>query len=107
MMVWLYLLGAVAAEVVWAIALKESDNFTRLWPTVISVAALAGDFFFLAYTFKILPISVVYPIWVGLGAIGVALYGIFVYGESAQVIKLVSIMLIICGVVGLKIFSPQ
>ena len=106
-MIWLYLIGAVVAEVVWAIALKESQNFTKLWPSVLSVAALAGDFFFLAYAFKVLPISVVYPIWVGLGAIGVAAYGIFVYGESAEVIKIISIVLIISGVIGLKVFSPE
>lgn len=106
-MVWVYLFGAVVAEVIWAVALKESENFTRLWPTVLSVVALAGDFFFLAYTFKVLPIGLVYPIWVGLGAVGVTVYGIFVYGESAEVIKLVCILLIVCGVVGLKVCAPE
>ena len=107
MKIWLYLLGAVIAEVVWAISLKESQNFTKLWPSVISVASLAGDFFFLAYTFKFLPISVVYPIWVGLGALGVCLYGTIVYGESISALKVVCVVLILVGVAGLKILSPE
>ena len=106
MKIWLYLLGAVIAEVVWAISLKESQNFTRRWPTVLAVVSLAGDFFFLAYTFKHLPMSVVYPMWVGLGALGICLYGFVVYGEDVTMLKLACIALIVLGVVGLKVLAP-
>ena len=104
--IWLYLLGAVVAEVVWAISLKESQNFTKLWPTVLAVVSLAGDFFFLAYTFKQLPISLVYPMWVGLGALGVCLYGTFVYGEQMNFLKIACIAMVVLGVVGLKVLAP-
>ena len=106
MKIWLYLVGAVFAEVVWAISLKESQNFTRLWPTIISIISLAGDFFFLAYTFKYLPISVVYPMWVGLGALGICLYGFTVYSEPVTILKIACIALIVVGVVGLKVLAP-
>ena len=106
MKIYLYLVGSVVAEVIWAVSLKESQNFTRLWPTVISVVSLAGDFFFLAYTFKYLPISLVYPVWVGLGALGVCLYGALMYAEPMGALKLVCIGLIVLGVVGLKVVSP-
>ncbi len=100
------MLGAVIAEVVWAISLKESQNFTKLWPTVLAVLSLGGDFFFLAYTFKHMPISMVYPIWVGLGALGVCLYGAVVYGEGMSFMKAASIAAIVVGVVGLKLLAP-
>ncbi|GAA0402369.1 quaternary ammonium compound efflux SMR transporter SugE [Acrocarpospora corrugata] len=93
---------AAMLEVVWATALERSAGFTRLWPTVIGVTAAALSFVLLTFALKTLPLGTGYAVWVGLGAVGVAVMGIVALGESAAPARLACLMLILVGVVGLK-----
>ena len=102
-MAWLSLLIAGLFECVWAIGLKYTHGFSRLGPSIITIIAMIFSFFFLAYALKTLPISVAYAIWTGIGAICVAGYGIIVFNESANIVKLLCIGLIIIGIIGLKV----
>ena len=81
---WIYLLIAVLFEIVYAISLKESHGYTRLWPTIINILSLISDVLFLAFACKSLPIGTAYAIWTGLGAGGVAIYGVYFYQEPAS-----------------------
>ena len=99
---WTFLLIAVVFEIIYAISLKESDGYTKFWPTVINVASLISDILFLAYAFKTLPLGTGYAIWTGLGAVGVAIYGIWFYQESINVTRLAMMGMIIVGAVGLR-----
>lgn len=99
----LLLAGAILAEVTATIALRESDGFTRLWPSVIVVVGYAASFFWLALVLKRLDLSLVYAVWAGAGTAIVAAVGMIALGESATALKLGSIALIIVGVVGLNV----
>lgn len=99
---WLLLLGAAALEVVWAIGLKWSGGLSAFWPSVgVYVIALIS-FLGLGYAVRTLPVGTAYAVWTGIGAAGTALLGIWFFGESANVMRLVYISLIIIGVAGLK-----
>lgn len=100
-MAWLLLLFAGILEVVWAIALKRSDGFAHLVPSVVFVAAGVGSVVALALALKSLPVGTAYAVWTGIGAIGTALVGIAWLGESADALRLVSIALVAAGIVGL------
>jgi quaternary ammonium compound-resistance protein SugE len=101
-MSWLLLLIAAALEIVWAVGLKYTDGFTRLWPTVGVVAAMVGSMGLLAAAARGLPIGTAYAVWTGIGAAGTAVAGIILFHESASVARLVCLVLIVAGVVGLK-----
>ncbi|HLT01196.1 MAG TPA: SMR family transporter, partial [Geminicoccaceae bacterium] len=90
-------------EVVWAIALKQTDGFTRLWPSVIGITAAVVSFVMLSSALKSLPVGTAYAVWVGIGALGVALAGIVALGESAAPLRVGFLALILIGVVGLKV----
>ena len=107
MMPWLYLLIAGLLEIGWAIGLKYTDGFTRLWPSVATVACMAASFFLLALSLKTIPVGTAYAVWTGIGAAGTALLGMILFGESREVARLVCIVMIVAGTVGLKIFSGQ
>ena len=92
-------------EIGWAVGLKYTDGFTKLWPSVITVLIMILSFYFLSSAVKTIPIGTAYAIWTGIGAVGTAILGIFLFGESKEFIRLFFILLIIIGVVGLKIFS--
>lgn len=102
-MAWYLLIGAGLLEIVWAIALKSSDGFTRLWPSVSGISAAVTSFIMLTMALRTLPVGTAYAVWVGIGAIGVALAGIFTFGESASPLRLLLLALILAGIVGLKI----
>lgn len=100
---WTILFFAGLFEVVWAVGLKYTEGFTRLWPTVGTLAAMAISFGLLAQAMKALPLGTAYAVWVGIGAVGTALVGIVALGEPANAGRLVSIGLIVAGVIGLKL----
>lgn len=102
-MAWALLVAAGLLEIVWAIALKQADGFTRPWPSAIGLTAAWVSFVLLALALKRLPVGTAYAVWVGLGALGVALAGIVALGESASVQRLAALALILAGVVGLKL----
>jgi quaternary ammonium compound-resistance protein SugE len=104
-MAWIYLFIAGSFEIGWAVGLKYTDGFTKLWPSVITVVIMILSFYFLSSAVKTIPIGTAYAIWTGIGAVGTAILGIFLFGESKEFIRLFFILLIIIGVVGLKIFS--
>jgi quaternary ammonium compound-resistance protein SugE len=99
---WAWLMVASACEVAWAIGLKQSVGFTRFWPSVFTTAMMIATYIFLALAMKHLPASIAYPIWTGLGAVGVALVGMFVLREPVSALRLFSLALIIAGLIGLK-----
>jgi len=106
-MVWILLVLAGLFEIVWAVGLKYTEGFTRLWPTVGTVAAMIVSFGLLAHVLKTLPIGTAYAIWTGIGAVGTALVGIIVLGESASPTRLACIGMIAAGIVGLKLVSAH
>ncbi|MCC6145491.1 MAG: multidrug efflux SMR transporter [Candidatus Hydrogenedentes bacterium] len=99
---WGWLLLASVCEVAWAIGLKQSAGFTRFWPSVITALFMIATYILLAFAMKHLPASIAYPIWTGLGAVGVALIGMFVLREPASALRFVSLALIVAGIIGLK-----
>jgi quaternary ammonium compound-resistance protein SugE len=105
-MAWLLLVLAGLFEVAWAIGLKYTEGFTRLWPTVGTLAAMAISLGLLGLAMKTLPVGTSYAVWVGVGAVGTAILGIVLLGEPANIGRLVSLGLIVAGIVGLKLSSP-
>jgi quaternary ammonium compound-resistance protein SugE len=99
---WTWLVVAGLFEIVWALGLKYSDGFSRLWPSVVVVVAAAASFWLLAIAMRVLPAGTAYAVWTGIGAAGTALLGIALLGESASAARLVCIALIVAGVLGLK-----
>ena len=99
---WTLLLLAAALEIVWASGLKSTAGFTRFWPSAGVIAAMAASMFLLALAARGLPIGAAYAVWTGIGAVGTALAGIFLFGESAAPARLACIALIVAGVIGLK-----
>lgn len=107
-MPWLHLIIAGLLEVAWAIGLKQTDGWTRLWPSVITALLMIASFFFLSLALRSLPLGTAYAIWTGIGAVGTALIGIIVFDEPRTAARLVCIVLIVAGIVGLKLTSgPQ
>lgn len=105
-MAWIMLIVAGLFEVVWAIGLKYTEGFTRLWPTVGTVAAMVISIVLLGVAMKTLPVGTSYAVWVGVGAVGTAILGIVLLGESASIGRLVSLGFIVVGIVGLKLATP-
>ena len=103
---WLILVLAGLFEIGWAIGLKYTDGFTRLWPTVGTVLAMAISLGLLGIAMKSLPVGTAYAVWVGVGAVGTAILGIVLLGEPANAGRMVSLGLIIAGIVGLKLATP-
>jgi len=101
-MSWLLLIIAGLFEIAWAIGLKSSDGFTRLWPTVGTIAALIISIGMLGVAAKSLPIGTAYAIWTGIGAMGTVICGILFLGDPATFLRLACISLILLGVIGLK-----
>jgi quaternary ammonium compound-resistance protein SugE len=102
-MAWSILIGAGLLEIVWATTLKHSDGFTRFWPSAIGLGAAIISFVLLAIALKSLPVGTAYAVWVGIGAVGVAIVGILALGESASPLRLGCLALILIGIVGLKL----
>ena len=103
---WVILLLAGLFEIGWAIGLKYTDGFTRLWPTVGTVASMIISLGLLGIAMKSLPVGTAYAVWVGVGAVGTAILGIVLLGEPANAGRMISLALIIAGIIGLKLFTP-
>lgn len=102
-MAWIYLLLAGLFEVIWAIGLKYTEGFTRLWPTVGTLVAMAVSIALLAMAVKTLPIGTAYAIWTGIGAVGAVALGIVLFGDPATLPRLLCVALIVLGIIGLKL----
>ena len=102
---WIYLFFAGLCEVVWALGLKHTDGFTKLWPSVLTITFMIISFQLLSMALRTLPVGTAYAVWTGIGAAGVAIIGVAFFGESADVGRLASLAMIVAGVVGLKFFS--
>ena len=102
-MPWIYLLLAGLFEIGWAIGLKYTEGFTRLWPTVGTVAAMTVSIVLLALAVKTLPIGTAYAVWTGIGAVGAVILGIVLFGDPATPARLLCVALIFAGIIGLKL----
>ena len=105
-MAWVTLFIAGLCEVGWAIGLKYTEGFSRLWPTLGTVAAMAVSLWLLGVAMKSLPVGTAYAVWVGVGAVGTVILGIVLFGEQANPARLISVMLIVAGIIGLKLATP-
>ena len=104
-MAWFYLFLAGLLEVGWAIGLKYTQGFSRLWPSVGTVACMVVSFAFLSLALKTLPVGTAYAVWTGIGAVGTAVLGMVLLGESRDTARIVCLVLIVAGIVGLKLVS--
>jgi quaternary ammonium compound-resistance protein SugE len=102
-MAWLLLVFAGLLEIGWAIGLKYTKGFTELWPTVGTVTAMVASIGLLGVAMRSLPVGTAYAVWTGIGAVGTVLLGIFLFGESTAISRLICVALILGGIVGLKI----
>ncbi len=102
-MSWIILVIAGLLEVVWAVGLKYTHGFSRLMPSVITVTAMIVSLALLAWAMKSLPVGTAYAVWTGIGAVGAAITGIVLLGESANPMRLASLALIVLGIIGLKL----
>jgi quaternary ammonium compound-resistance protein SugE len=103
---WVILVLAGLFEVGWAIGLKYTEGFTRLWPTVWTISAMIISLWLLGIAMKSLPVGTAYSVWVGVGAVGTVILGIVLLGEPANAARLISVALIIAGIIGLKLATP-
>ena len=104
-MAWVWLAVAGCFEIVWAVLLKYTEGFTRLVPSVLTLAAMVLSIVLLGMALKALPVGTAYAVWTGIGAVGTAALGIYLFGEPATAARLASIGLIVAGIVGLKLVT--
>jgi quaternary ammonium compound-resistance protein SugE len=103
---WVILVLAGLCEVAWAVGLKYTEGFTRLWPSLVTIAAILLSLGLLGVALRHLPLGTAYAVWTGIGTLGTAVLGIWLFGESTSVLRLVCIGLILAGIVGLKLAAP-
>ena len=104
-MAWTYLFIAGLLEIGWAIGLKYTEGFTKLTPSVLTIVSMIASIAMLGLALKSLPIGTAYAVWTGIGAVGTAILGIYLFAEPATVARLASIGLIVAGIIGLKLVS--
>jgi quaternary ammonium compound-resistance protein SugE len=104
-MAWAYLTIAGLFEVGWAIGLKYSDGLSKPVPALLTVTAMAISIFLLSFAMKTIPVGTAYAVWTGIGAIGVAVLGMVLFGESRELLRILCLFLIIAGIMGLKLVS--
>jgi len=104
---WFILVIAGLLEVVWAFSMKQSEGFTRLGPSLVTLAAMGVSFALLSLAMRSLPLGTAYTVWTGIGAIGAFLVGIWVLGESASPMRIVAALLIVSGLILMKVASPS
>ena len=104
-MAWIVLLVAGLLEMGWAIGLKYTEGFTRFWPSVGTAISMVLSVVLLGWAMRSLPVGTAYAVWTGIGAVGTAILGIYLFGESADLPRLASIGLIVAGIIGLKLTS--
>ena len=102
-MAWFILIVAGLFEIVWALGLKSSLGFTRLWPSVMTIAAMVVSFYLLSIAMRSLPVGTAYAVWTGIGAVGTVVLGMLWYGDPVTVGRLLCLGLILAGLIGLKI----
>ncbi len=105
-MSWVYLVIAGLLEVAWAVGLKTTAGFTRLWPSVFTLTTMAGSVGMLGLALRALPLGTAYAVWTGIGTVGTAVFGMMMLNEPAGALRLLSIGLIVAGIVGLKLLTP-
>jgi len=106
-MAWMYVVIAGLMEVGWATAMKYSEGFTKLWPSVVTIVLMLVSFGLLNHSMKTLPLGTAYGVWTGIGAVGTVLVGILFLGEPRDLVRIVCILLILSGIVGLKLTSQS
>jgi len=106
-MAWAILVVAGLCEIAWAVGLKYTDGFTRPWPTTLVVVAMIASVWLLAIALRTIPVGTGYAVWTGIGAVGTAVLGMFLFNESRDMLRVGSIMLILAGIVGLKLVTPE
>lgn len=106
-MAWFLLFIAGLLEIVWAFAMKQSEGFTRLWPSVITLGAMVVSFTLLSWSMRTLPLGTAYTVWTGIGAVGAFIVGIVYLGEAANVMRILAAVLIVAGLVLMKLSSPS
>ncbi|MFZ1744553.1 MAG: quaternary ammonium compound efflux SMR transporter SugE [Nitrospirales bacterium] len=106
-MAWTLLVVAGIFEIIWATGLKYTDGFTRLWPSVGTLVAMAVSMICLSLAFRVIPMGTAYTVWTGIGAVGTVLLGILLFDEPKNAVRLVCITLIIVGIAGLKLSDPS
>ncbi|OPX62836.1 MAG: multidrug efflux system protein [Methanoregula sp. PtaU1.Bin006] len=104
---WILLIIAGLMETGWAIGLKYTEGWTRFWPSLLTVVLMAGSFFLLSKALEDLPVGTAYTVWTGIGAAGTVLAGMLILGESRDTARLLCILLIVAGIVGLRFVSPE
>ena len=102
----MYLVVAGLFECGWAIGLKYTEGFSRLVPSVLTIIAMAASFWLLSVAMKTIPVGTAYAVWTGIGAVGVAILGMLFLGESRELLRVLCLLLIVSGIVGLKLVSP-
>ncbi|MBW8724432.1 MAG: quaternary ammonium compound efflux SMR transporter SugE [Inquilinus limosus] len=106
-MAWVILIVAGLFEIGWAVGLKYTEGFSRLWPSIGTVAAMIVSLVLLGLALKTLPIGTAYAVWTGVGAVGTAILGIALFGDPANAARLACIGLIVAGIIGLKLVTPH
>jgi quaternary ammonium compound-resistance protein SugE len=101
-MAWTILFLAGLLEIGWAIGLKYTDGFTKFWPSVLTLGSMLGSIVLLGLALKTLPVGTAYAVWTGIGTVGVAILGIYLFGEAATAVRLACIGMIVAGIAGLK-----
>lgn len=104
-MEWFYLVLAGAFEIEWAIGLKYSQGFTKLIPSILTILGMIASFYFLSLSLKTLPIGTAYAIWTGIGTIGTTILGVILFKEAIDIMRIICILLIVSGIIGLKLTS--
>ena len=105
-MAWVILFFAGVLEIGWAVGLKYTDGFTRLWPSIGTVAAMVLSMGLLGVAVRTLPLGTAYAVWTGIGTVGTVIVGILLFGESASFVRLLCVLLIVSGIAGLKLVTP-
>lgn len=103
---WIYLVIAGILEIAWAIGLKYTEGWTKLWPSMITGLLLVASFYFLSLAIKTLPIGTAYAVWTGIGTVGAAILGMVLFDEPRDIVRVACIFLIVAGIAGLKLTSP-
>lgn len=105
-MAWASLVVAGLFEIGWAIGLKYTDGFSKLWPSLWTLASMIVSLVFLEYALRTLPVGTAYAVWVGIGAVGTAILGMLLFNESRDLARILCLLLIVAGVIGLKFVTP-
>ena len=106
-MAWVILVIAGILEVGWAVGLKYTEGFTRFWPSVATLAAMVASMVLLGIAVRTLPLGTAYAVWTGIGTVGAVFLGMLLFGESASLVRLLCVFLIVSGIIGLKLMTPE